>query len=110
MSRVSLTRRLETIRNAADRIDPFASRVHRLSPALRASYDRWRDERGRSIASLEARDGPGGAYAAMIEDTVVMPDPPQQIADALGIAPIEPLLADATCDDLAQRYAAMIER
>lgn len=109
MSRVSLNRRLDALRSAAERIDPRVLAVHRLPPALRMSYDNWRRECDRVYADLEREGGPGASYEALIEGTLALPEPPRPVADALGITrgPVVP--AGASDSEVAEIYRAMID-
>lgn len=109
MSRMSLNRRLDALRSAAERIDPRALAVHRLSPALRLRYDLWRAECQRIHGKIEREGGPGASYAAMIEGTLTMPAPPRAVADALGLKPGPVVPAGASEREVAEIYRAMID-
>lgn len=109
MSRVSLGQRIAAVREAAMRIDPYAVAVHSLPPALRQRYDLWRSENERQIAEVEARDGPGGAYTAMIDGTLVSEPMPSSVARALNLSEAPLVPADASAAEVAVIYAAMID-
>lgn len=109
MSRVSINRRLEALREAAERIDPRALAVHRLSPALRLRYENWRAECQRLHSEAEREGGPGASYAAMIEGTLTMPAPPRAVADALGLKPGPVVPAGASEREVAEIYRRMCD-
>lgn len=109
MSRVSLSRRLDAIRNAAERIDPQASRVFRMPPALRMRYDLWRAECDRMHDEIERVHGPGASYVAYLDGTFATPDPPRAVAEALGVIDMPVLLESMSLVEVAATYAAMVE-
>lgn len=108
MSRVGLGRRLRAVLEAAETIDPYSARVHRMTPAVRLQFDRWQ----RACDAEHARfagDEPGASYAALLEGALVLPEPPRAVADALQLKPA-PLLSDSlTLDELAAMWGEMIE-
>jgi hypothetical protein len=108
MSRVSLGRRLQGVLEQAERINPQAARVHRMAPAVRAQFDRWRAVCDSAHAPF-AGDEPGAAYAALLAGEFVTPEPPRAVADALQL-PATPVLHESlTTDDLARMWADMID-
>lgn len=109
MSRVSLTRRLAAVLEAAERIDPLVARVYRLPPALRLRYDAWRAECDAIYARLEREGGPAAIYAAMIEGELVTPDPPRAVAVALGLNGGPTLLDTMSVQEAADLWARMVE-
>lgn len=108
MSRVSLNSRLRAILDAAERIDPRAAKVHRLSPALRLRYDAWRAECEAIHARYEREGGPAAAYEAMLAGTLVTPDPPRDVAKALGIVDAPQLPETMSETELAVIWARQI--
>lgn len=106
MSRVSLNRRLAELRDAAARIDPMVVAVHSLPPALRLRYDNWRAENERRIAQYTERDGPGGAYAALLNGEDVLSPMPSALARALSIKPAPTLTVDSDAEAI---YRGMID-
>lgn len=105
MSRLSINRRLATLRETAARIDPMAVAVHSLPPALRLRYDNWCAENERRIAQYTERDGPGGAYAALLNGEDVLSPIPSALARALSIKPAPTLTVDS---DAAAIYREMV--
>jgi hypothetical protein len=105
MSRVSLSRRLDAIRNAAERIDPQAARVFRMQPAVRMRYDLWRREIDRMHDEIEREHGPGASYAAYLDGTLATPDPPRAVAEALGAAAMPVLTVEMSTREVAEVYA-----
>lgn len=107
MSRVSLSRRLAAILEAAERVDPVAARVHRMKPAVRARFEAWQAE----CACVVAEHGdPADVYAAYLEtDEWPMPPPPADVARALGLE-AAPVLVETMSDaDLADLWRRMCE-
>ena len=82
MSRVSISRRLQTLLKSAERMDPPAAAVHRMPPATRLRFDGWRARCDAITAQY-----PNGAalYEAILSNELVTPDPPRAVAEALGI-------------------------
>lgn len=108
MSRVSISRRLDAIRDAAERIDPIALRIHRMPDALRMRYDLWRTECDRIQNEIEREHGSGASYAAYLEGTFVTPEPPREVAKALGLV-VAPVLTDSmSLAEVAEVYLAMV--
>lgn len=107
MSRVGLGRRLQAVLEQAERINPHAARVHRMAPAVRASYDRWQSACAAEYAAFA--DDDGGAYAAMLEGALVLPEPPRAVADALQLKPAPVLPDTLTLGEIEAIYRAMIE-
>lgn len=107
MSRVGLGRRLQAVLEQAERINPHAARLHRMAPAVRASYDRWR--RACDAEHERFADDHGGAYAARLRGELVTPEPSRAVSDALQLKPA-PLLPDSlTLGEVAAIYRAMSE-
>lgn len=107
MSRTSISRRLQALLEAAERVDPQAVAVHRMAPATRLRYDNWRSECDRITDEM---DGDEAVYRSYLDTgTWPLPKPPQAVAAALGLdAP--PIVTDDTdIHDLAEAWAAMIE-
>lgn len=109
MSRVSLNRRLEAIREAAQRIDPRASAVHHMQPATRLRYDNRRAECDAMLKEAGQEGGPGAAYEAMIEGRLELPRPPRAVREALGIVDAPLIPRSASMADVAERYRQMAE-
>ena len=106
MSRVSLSRRLAAVLDAAEQIDPIAAKVHRLPDALRLRYDLWRTR----CAEIKAEYDSGGIYDSMISGELVLPDPTRTVAEALGFER-PPVLPDTlSMADLSEIYGAMCQR
>jgi hypothetical protein len=105
MSRVSISRRLDAIRDAAERIDPQASRVFRMPPALRMRFDTWSAECARMHDEIEREHGPGASFAAYLDGTFVTPDPPRAVAAALGAADMPMLTVEMSAQEVAQIYS-----
>lgn len=108
MSRVGFGARLRAVLEAAETIDPYAARVHRMTPAVRLQFDRWQ----RACDAEHARfagDEPGAVFAALLEGALHLPEPPRAVADALQLKP-PPVLSDSlTLGELEAIYRAMIE-
>ena len=107
MSRTSLNRRLLALLEAAEQFDPHAVRLHRLTPAVRAEYDRWR----RTCDAEHARfaDQPdGAAYSALLDGTLHLPPPPRAVAAALQMPKPATLTDDMTTAEIAALYTQMI--
>lgn len=105
MSRVSLSRRLEAVLAAAERVNPQAAAVYRLSPALRVRYTAWRAECDRAAD----RYPEGGAlYEAMLSGEYQTPQMPQPLRDALGMNAGAVLPATMSERAVADLWAAMI--
>lgn len=108
MSRIGLGRRLQAVLEQAERINPHVARVHRMAPAVRAQFDRWR----RACDAEHERfagDEPGAAYAAMLEGKFATPAPPRAVADALQLKPAPVLPDSLTVGELEAVYRAMLE-
>lgn len=109
MSRISLHQRLAALRDKITKIEPFAVAVYNMKPSIRLRYDNWLSYNRRMIAEVEQRDGPGGAYAAMIDGTL-QPEPvPEPIRVALGLPTDTMLTDDMSAQQVADRWTAMIE-
>lgn len=107
MSRLSISRRLASLLETAEQVDRQAVAVHRMKPAVRIHYDRWRAECDRVTAEI---GGPAAVYAAWADDGVwSLPEPPRAVAEALGIAAAPIVTDDMTVRQLAEAWAAMIE-
>lgn len=107
MSRVGLGRRLQAVLEQAERINPHAARVHRMAPAVRASYDRWR--RACDAEHERFADDDGGAYAALLRGELVTPEPPRAVAIALQLKPAPVLPDSLTTSEIEAIYRAMLE-
>lgn len=107
MTRVGLGRRLRAVLEAAETIDPYAARVHRMTPAVRLQFDRWR----RSCDAEHERfaDDNGGAFAAILEGALVVPEPPRAVAIALQLKPAPPLPDSLTLGEIEATYRALLE-
>lgn len=107
MSRVSISRRLQALLEAAERVDPHAVAVHRMAPATRLRFDNWRE---RCDQITDQLGGCGALYASYVDTgTWPLPDPPRAVAEALGFN-AGPIVTDAmSLTEVAERYAAMIE-
>lgn len=104
MSRVSLSRRLAAVLDAAESIDPLATRIHRLPDALRMRYDVWRAQ-----CEAQCSYGNGAAYEAMLAGDIVLHDPPRAVAQAVGIER-PPVLPDTmSLAELSDLYRVMCE-
>lgn len=106
MSRISLSRRLAALLEAAEQIDPRATAVHRMPPATRLRYELWRVE----CDAVHERYAPGELYAAYL-DTSEWPETPEphpDVASALGMTDPPHIPADATTEEVASMYADMI--
>lgn len=93
---------------AAQHIDPQAVAVHRLSPALRRSYDSWRAENAAIHARFEATEGLGAVYARLMDGEDVTLPMPSDVAAALNVPAMPIFTADMTLGELERRYAEMI--
>ena len=110
MSKVSLSRRLAALLEAAEQIDPRATAVHRLPPALRMRYEFWRTECDAIHNRYEREDGPGAAYAAYLATgESVTPPMPRAVATALGLDDAPTIPADASAADVAAIWSRMVE-
>lgn len=109
MSRISLNSRIRAIIDAAERIDPFAAKVHRLPPALRLRYDAWRAECEAIGARYERDGGPGAYYEAMLDGKIVASDPPRDVATALGLAGAPVLLDTMSAAEVGEIWRRMVE-
>lgn len=108
MSRVGLGRRLRAVLAAAETIDPYAARVHRMTPAVRLQFDRWQHACNAEHARFAGHEL-GAAYAALLEGALHLPEPPRAVADALQLKPA-PMLSDSlTLGEIEAIYRAMIE-
>lgn len=107
MSRVSLNRRLEAIRDAAQRIDPRAAAVHHMRPATRLRYDNWRAECDAMLKEAASEGGPGAAYEAMIEGRLELPCPPRAVREALAIEDGPTIPHGASPSDIAALWRTM---
>lgn len=106
MSRVSISRRLQALLEAAERVDPQAAAVYRMAPATRLRYDNWRSECDQITDEL---GGGEAVYRTYLETgTWPLPDPPRAVAAALGLDGGPVLTADTTLQEAAELYAAMI--
>ena len=108
MSKIGLTARISALFDAAERADPFAARLHRLPPALRMRFELWRNECDRIHEQYEREGGPGASYAAMLDGTLVTPEPSRALAKALGFDSAPVLLETMTLREVADAWAAMI--
>lgn len=106
--RVSLNRRLEAIRDAAQRIDPRAAAVHEMQPATRLRYDNWRAECDAMLKGAGREGGPGAAYEAMIEGRLELPLPPRAVREALAIEDAPMIPHDASASDVAALWRKMV--
>ena len=79
-----------------------------MAPALRMRYELWRTECDAIHNRYEREGGPGAAYAAMLNGAFVTPDPPKDVAAALGLDDPPHIPADATAEQLAAMYATML--
>jgi hypothetical protein len=73
MSRVSLQRRLDAIRNALLPAGSTQRRVNDLPDRERGWYDAWRDECAELINAAELEGGPGSAYGRLISGSLRLP-------------------------------------
>lgn len=108
MSRTSISRRLQALLEAAERVDPQAVAVYRMKPATRLRFDNWRSECDRITDEM----GGGAALYAHYVDTAEwpLPDAPCSVAKALGVADAGPVLTtDTTLHEAADAWAVMIE-
>jgi hypothetical protein len=109
VSRVSLNRRLQTILEQAERIDPGAARVHRMAPAVRRQHEAWRAECDAMHERFTREGGPGAAYAALLAGEFVTPEPPRAVAGALQIPAVPVLHEGMTCEELTRMWADTID-
>ncbi|MGB3752751.1 MAG: hypothetical protein WA954_02515 [Parerythrobacter sp.] len=105
---MSLTNRLAAIVEAAERIDPYVARVHRLKPAMRMRYDMWRADCDLLHDEAQRNGGAGAAYEGMLDGTFTTPAPSRVLADALALADPPHLPDTMDTHDLAAAWAAMI--
>ena len=107
MSRTSISRRLQALLEAAERVDPQAVAVHRMAPATRLRFDAWRTECDRLTDEM---GGGEALYRSYLDaDEWPLPPPPKAVAAALGLD-ARPIVTDDTdIHDLAEAWAAMIE-
>ena len=106
MSRVSIGRRIAALLNAAERIDPRATRVYRLPPALRLKYDRWRAD----CEAMETDGEPDAAYRTYLDTGHSdAPPMPRDVADALGVAGAPVLTVDMSDAEVEDIWKAMVE-
>ena len=105
MSRVSLSRRLEAVLAAAERVNPQAAAVYRLSPALRVRYTAWRAECDR--AADRYPDG-SALYEAFLAGEYRTPQMPQPLREALHLQPEPVLPASMSERAVADLWADMI--
>tara|TARA_R100001129_G_scaffold184676_1_gene170209 strand:- start:615 stop:941 length:327 start_codon:yes stop_codon:yes gene_type:complete len=107
MSRVSIARRLQAILEAAERVDPQAARVHRMTPALRARYEVWQQQ---CAAITDAAGGPEAAFAAYLECAEWgAPSPPADVTQALGLEAVPVLTDDMSDTKIADLWRVMCE-
>lgn len=106
MSRVSISRRLAALLESAERIDPQAAAVYRMKPATRIRHDNWRARCDRITDEL---GGGETLYAAYVDTGEwPLPDPPDAVAEALGLNARPVLTDDMSVANVAELYAAMI--
>ena len=107
MSRRSIDRRMDAVRDALLPPGSMARRLHDLGPADRMRYELWRGD----VAQAARRYSDGAErYAALIDGTDVMPAMPIGVALSLGIDPrADRIPADITLDEIADRYRALLE-
>lgn len=67
MSRVSLSKRLMAIRDAALPPGSLQHRLYHLQPWERQRYSDWQDEMAIFYAALIAKDGPSAPYERFLE-------------------------------------------
>lgn len=104
MSRVSLSRRLEAVLAAAERVNPQAAAVYRLPPALRVRYTAWRAECERAAGRY-----PGESlYQAILDGEYRTPAMPQPLREALGMNAGAVLPATMSERAVADLWADMI--
>lgn len=107
MSRVSLNRRLQAVLEAAEAVDPHAVKLHRMAPATRAQYDRWRRCCDAEYARFAGQPD-GAAFEALLAGTLHLPEPPRCVAEALGLPEPIVLHEDLTSGELEALWSAMI--
>lgn len=100
-------RRLQAVLEAAEAHDPHAVRLHRLTPAVRAQYDRWRRACDAEYARFDS-EPEGAAYGALLEGSLHLPPPPRTVADALEMPEPIVLTDDMTTEQLARLWSEMI--
>jgi len=103
MSRVSLYKRMLELEASIFRIDPMLKAINALNPADRLRYDGWRAECDRTVAEAEEQDGPGGAYARLINGELWLPMLRQDVASKIFPASAT-VPNDATLADVADMY------
>lgn len=113
MSRISLSKRLNAIRDALLPPGSFAYRVHHLPPHERGLFDAWREDCARIIAAAQAEGGPGEAYRRIIDSEPLisgnlalgLPQCPSSVARLI----FPSLAAPSSDDDPRQRWEMMLK-
>lgn len=103
MSRVSLNKRLLSVRAKLLPPGSVAERIHNLPPDLKRQHDLWRADLDADAAEAMAAGGPGELYRRMIMGEYRQRNPPASIA-AIIFQP-EP----DTPIDPYERYSLMLE-
>jgi len=101
MSRISLDRRIERLRDYYLQPGSLEHRAYHLPENLRDSYQSWRKERVAIISRAEKQ--PGDAYAALINGKLNLPPTPRAVQ--LALFPNNGKIYD----NVYEAYQAMLE-
>lgn len=78
-----------------------------MTPTVRLQFDRWR--RACDAEHERFADDHGGAYAALLEGALVLPEPPRAVANALQLKRAPVLPDSLNTSELEAIYRALIE-
>ena len=111
MSRVSLGRRIDRLRDTILPPGSLAWRVDRLDDDLAALHRTWHKDVSDIISRAQNEGGPGAAYAALLDGKLDLPTMPRSVEQALwpdgrsdGSLP-----ADISLGAASRRYADLID-
>lgn len=104
MARKSIDSRMDRIYDALLPVGSMARREYELPEHLRDALAKHRARTARIIDRAEKTE-PGGAYAAMLDGSLQLPDTPPVLRDALQLVDPPTITEDMSVSEAAEMWA-----